>query len=38
MDDYVNLYPIQVHLNCIPCLRMKGKYMYLGEHMNKYEL
>ncbi|KHG20462.1 hypothetical protein F383_06910 [Gossypium arboreum] len=33
MNDYVNVYPIQVRLNCILCLRMKGKYMYLCEHM-----
>ncbi|KHG25177.1 hypothetical protein F383_30536 [Gossypium arboreum] len=26
MNDFVKLYPIQVCLNCMLCLRMRGKY------------
>ncbi|KHG14205.1 hypothetical protein F383_17163 [Gossypium arboreum] len=33
----MNVYPIQVPLKSISCLRMKGKYMYIYGH-TIYEL
>ncbi|KHG19189.1 CTP synthase [Gossypium arboreum] len=43
MDEYVNLYPIHVRLNCIPCLRMKdieatGSLRIVKDHHHTIEL